>query len=212
MFERFLERYSPVAVAPDWQRPEIRWQWPHGTVRGFTDLMDEFSGRSFNNGLYRLHGQESGAVADRLVAEAFPENAMNAYCFGYDWLGCQYALDSDRRDEGEPLILLLDPATGEAFEIDCTFVAFHDVELVDSPNDSLNPGLFERWARENRRSLPLSRDVCVGYSVPLFLGGNNMLLENCEITDIEVYWRLNAQLRRAVRGLPNGVPINSLRI
>jgi hypothetical protein len=45
--------------------------------------------------------------------------------------------------------------------------------------------------------------------VPLFLGGAGAA-GNLELTDLEVYWGLSAQLRTRTRGLPPGTPIQSV--
>jgi Domain of unknown function (DUF1851) len=47
---------------------------------------------------------------------------------------------------------------------------------------------------------------CVGYQVPLFLGGKDSL-ENLEITDLDVYWSLSGQLRQGTWVLPPGTAV-----
>ncbi len=52
---------------------------------------------------------------------------------------------------------------------------------------------------------------CVGYRKPLFLGGQDVI-DNLEISDMEVYWSLCGQLLGRVRNLPNGARVGHLGI
>jgi len=207
MFDRFLSsfaRQQPREASRPWA--------PKGlTVVGFRDLMARAAGCSFEKGLYRLHTARSGAGAEALVADAFPEFAGRAHCFGFDWLGRQFALDDHRRQGDEPLVLMLEPGTGEALEIPATFVTFHDEELVEFCNEALARQFFEDWAAANSRFLPLIFDQCAGYRVPLFLGGSDTV-DNLEVIDLDVYWTMCGQLRRGARRMPAGTTIRELTI
>ncbi len=162
--------------------------------------MSQFSGCTFNEGIYRLHTQSSGELGNRLAADAFPDFAHRIHCFGFNWLGDQYALDLERREHGESLILMLDPGAGEALEIPATFLKIHDEEMVESPDAALVSNFFESWVAENRHLLPLAPTDCVGYKVPLFLGGEDTI-ENLEVIDLDVYWTIFGQLRRRAEQL-----------
>ncbi|HEY7033981.1 MAG TPA: hypothetical protein VH482_21775 [Thermomicrobiales bacterium] len=106
-----------------------------------------------------------------------------AYCFGYAWSGMQLALGGERRDaSGEPFVVLLDPSDGTAFEIDRSFQAFHEVELVNDPDNSLDSELFDAWSWANQHALPLKRNQIVGYKIPLALGGRDAI-ENMDVVD-----------------------------
>ncbi|WP_277621809.1 T6SS immunity protein Tdi1 domain-containing protein, partial [Caballeronia zhejiangensis] len=48
-----------------------------------------------------------------------------------------------------------------------------------------------------------SYEECVGYRIPLFLGGKDVM-DNLETSNLDVYWTLMAQLIRKARGLPIG--------
>jgi hypothetical protein len=207
MFERFLNSFVVDSV------PEPTRDWaPRGvTASGFGELMSEYAGCTFEKGLYRLHTAESAALGDRLAAEAFPEFAGRARCFGLDWLGRQFALDSARQEANEPLVLMFEPGTGQVLEIPGNFVDFHDRELVDYANEALAREFFDEWAAANPSSLPLSLTDCVGYKVPLFLGGEDRI-ENLEVIDLDVYWTIHGQLLRRIRGLPPGTTIGEISI
>ena len=51
--------------------------------------------------------------------------------------------------------------------------------------------------------------LCVGYRIPLFLGGDDSL-ENMEVSDMEVYWDMTDQLWEAVKDLPEGTKIGNV--
>jgi hypothetical protein len=49
----------------------------------------------------------------------------------------------------------------------------------------------------------------VGYGVPLFLGGQDVV-DNLELTDLDVYWSVCGQLRCGAMSLPPGTSINQV--
>lgn len=207
MFPRFRAVYAPLREAipagPAWQLERL------AGVEGYVDFAAEFAGATFNGGLYRVDDAASGAQSLALIAEAFPEYASRACPFGYDWLGRQFAVDSGRKVGGQPQVLLLEPGTGEALEVPVSFVGFHEEELLDYADAALATTFFDSWSAVNSDSVPLRRDECVGYRVPLFLGGQDGI-ENVEVSDLDVYWTMCGQLRRAAFRLPPSTSINEV--
>ena len=207
MFERFRSEYGALRDAG---APRAAWRDERlKAVDGYEEFAADFAGASFGGGLYRVHDDQTGPRGLALIAEAFPEFAARVSPFGYDWLGRQFAVDSGRIDAGQPQILLLEPGTGEALEIPLPFSAFHSEELIEYADAALAAEFFRAWVASDRQSLPLGRDQCVGYRVPLFLGGQDVV-ENLELSDIDVYWSICGQLRRGVLELPPGVSINQV--
>lgn len=207
MFERFRAQFAgrrePEPVGPAWQHDRL------AGVEGYPEFVREFGGATFSSGLFRVHDDLTGSQAKALVDAAFPEVAARVCPFGYDWLGRQFAVDADRRVGGQPLVLLLEPGTGEVLEIPVTFAAFHDEELVEFPDAALATEFFDSWSVAHPSALPLRRDQCVGYRVPLFLGGVDTV-DNLEVMDLEVYWTICGQLRAAARNLPPGTSISEV--
>jgi hypothetical protein len=207
MFQRFRAEYAPlrddVPAGSTWQHERL------AGVEGYLDFASEFAGATFGGGLYRVHDDTSGAQALTLIAEAFPEYATRVCPFGYDWLGRQFAVDSGRAVGGQPQVLLLEPGTGEALEIPLPFAAFHNEELIEYADAALATGFFDSWSAVNSDFVRLRRDQCVGYRVPLFLGGQDVI-ENLEVSDLEVYWSICGQLRRGALSLPPGTSINEV--
>lgn len=207
MFERFRAEYAdrrdPGSAGSAW--PDERLT----AVEGYMEFAAEFAGASFGDGIYRVHDDRTGPRALALVAEAFPGFAERVRPFGYDWLGRQFAVDSGRINAGQPQVLLLEPGTGEALEIPLPFAAFHEEELIEHADAALANQLFGAWSEVNQGSVPLRRDQCVGYKVPLFLGGRDAV-ENLERCDIDVYWSICGQLRSGVVNLPPGISVNQV--
>lgn len=202
-FDRFLAAYplSDRGVQID--------AWSASPIDGFDDLMAALGGSTFGVGLYRLHTPESGQLAGAALCEVFPELAGGIAPFGFDWLGRQFAVDLRRGQPGH--VLLVEPGTSEVLEIPLSFADFHNQELVEEPDAALATSFFAEWAGANPALLPLAHDVCVGYEVPLFLGGRDEI-ENLAPIDIWVYWSLTAELWSKTRGMAQGTEISHVSI
>jgi hypothetical protein len=208
VFERFLRAFR---LTPEDAQPGEPWNEPLlESVRGYTELASRFAGCTFDDGLYRIHDARSGPVAGDEVATAFPDFADRAVPFAFDWLGRQFALDRGRV-EGEPQVLLLEPGTGEALEIPCGFVDFHDGELVEFRDAALAESFFRDWRAAGGAREPLAITTCVGYRVPLFLGGKDRV-ENLEVIEWAVYWEVLGQLRLGTAKLPPGTSVREVTI
>lgn len=172
-------------------------------------LFSEMAGASFGGGLYRVHtGSTAGAWT--AAAEAFfPAMAGRIVCFGADWLGRQFALDRARRQGKRCLVLLLDPGTGEAMEIPATVAALHTDELVHNADDALALGYYADWREATGDDDFIGPDECVGYSVPLFLGGDDDV-ENLARIDMAAYWSITAQLYQGTTRLRRGSTVHDL--
>ena len=167
---------------------------PH-TVEALRGVL---GGRSLAGGLYRIHQVAAAERWAAEVAEAFPNFAHRITCFGYDWLGGQYALDSARTDpSGQPMVLLFEPGTSEALALPVNLPQFHEVELIQEADAALAEPFYREWRAWSGDDVPLGLDECVGYRVPLFLGGKDEV-DNLERTDAEVYWSLTGQMRQQI--------------
>lgn len=175
---------------------------------GFNELLSNYQGTSFGQGLYRLHDYDSIEKWNKIVLEAFPEFKERIQCFGYDWLGRQFSLDRSRIVDGQPQILMFEPGTGEVLEIPCNFMQFHNDEIPNYNEACLASEFFNDWIGIN--NVKLTKKECAGYKVLLFLGGNDTA-DNLETSDMGVYWSICGQLINKTRDLPEGTKINGLR-
>lgn len=209
MFPRFLTRYrvdARVAGSPV-QLPEPL----QGDVPDFAEFMTRYSGCTFNGGLYRVHTAETSRAVLPRVIEEFPSRRGRITCFGFDWIGRQFALDTHRPEGQPPLVKMFEADTGDCLEIPADFRQFHESEAVDYPNDVFVADLFRQWRADRPGAPPLSHHEIAGFQVPMFLGGD-VAVGNLEVTDMQVHWSLTAQLWRSTRGLPTGTTVGEVGI
>lgn len=157
------------------------------SIASYDDFMKHCAGKSFLNGLYRVLKTEDIEKWTSIVCEAFPSYLGKISVFGYDWLGRCFALNLNRNS-----VLLFEPGTGEVLNIPADFTDFHNVEIAEYHADSLASEFFDEW-REANGGCVLPYGKCTGYKVPLFLSGEDVV-ENLEVSDMEVYWGLMAPL------------------
>jgi hypothetical protein len=63
---------------------------------GFSELFGSYNSESFGEGLYRLHDVSRISYWNEILSKTFPEFSERLSCFGYDWLGRQFALDKQK--------------------------------------------------------------------------------------------------------------------
>lgn len=205
MYERFKEKF-PADFAPQPHAASVSVAVHEPYLK---ELFTQFGGGSFGSGLYRVMSAETAASWEALVSSAFPSFAGNIACFGFDWLGRIFALDSKRSELGLPGVVMLEPGTGQALEIPCNVHNFHENELIDYREEALAASFYAKWISVGGVVPTLSE--CIGYKKPLFLGGKDVI-ENLERSDMEVYWSIASQLIAKTRGLPAGTRIGSTHI
>jgi len=197
IFDLFKKKIVPAdktAAAPD---PELR------------AFLDHHAGTVLHNGMYRVVTAETRKMGQEFIREAFAHRVGRVEVFGYSWLGNMFCLDSERIEGGARGVLLLEPGTGEELEIPANLTTFHEVELVQEPEAALAKELFDGWTALGGPAPGVGQ--CIGYKKPLFLGGADEV-GNLEVSDLDVYWTISAQLIRQVRGLPKGTKINRVTI
>ena len=175
----------------------------------FIAVIDVLGGKTFNNGLYRVFKGNQVHSVKKDMERFFPEFVKRIVPFGYDWLGRHFAIDLARKEGGKPQVLILEVGAGEAMEIPATICNFHNMELVQSADDALALPFYRKWRHEY--STALSPNECVGYKVPLFLGGKDDI-SNLEVIDMSVYVEICGQLRNKTRILEPGQTVGSVSI
>jgi hypothetical protein len=171
------------------------------------EIITALGGKTFCHGLYRVLRSDQVLEATEAMEGVFPEFTRRIVPFGYDWLGRHFAVDLGRIKRGVPQVLMLEVGAGEAMQISTSIVDFHNVELVEHADEALSVPFWNRWRNANPKPLPYSE--CVGYKVPLFLGGVDDL-SNLEIIDLNVYVHICGQLRNKVLSLADGQTIGQI--
>ncbi|MBB6580631.1 T6SS immunity protein Tdi1 domain-containing protein [Ralstonia solanacearum] len=174
-------------------------------VAEFSDFLGRSGGMSFNNGLYRTLEVGNVGTWNAAITSAYSEFNDHINCFGFDWLGRIFALDSLRLVKNHPGVVMFEPGTGEVLEIPCNLESFHEDELINYRDSALAENFYLQWL--NAGGDRPSYTQCVGYKRPLFLGGVDTI-DNLELTDLDVYWTISAQLISKMRGLPPGTRVD----
>lgn len=186
---------------------------PNSAVRladsAFVEVIKRLGGKSFNNGIYRVYrGDEITQYTD-LMCSQFKALKGKALVFASDWMGRQFVITHTDTVDGQPTVACLEPGVPDSFCTDRSIVAFHESCLIDMPDDTLARKLFVKWSR--RHKAPVLPHQCVGFRLPLFLGGADDL-KNLEMMDMNVYLEMCGQLWEKVKDLPEGTEIGSVSI
>lgn len=172
-------------------------------------LFERFGGQSFNNGIYRIIAPTSTYYWSEMISVAFPVFSGRITCFAVDWLGRVFAIDKARLEGGGGGVVMFEPGTGEALEVPCNIVSFHESELIDYSEEALAASFYNKWLACGGKTPTIKQ--CIGYKKPLFLGGRDSV-DNLEVSDLDVYWNISAQLIRRIQGMPPGAVINKFSI
>lgn len=177
-------------------------------VKNLGQILNALGSKTFNHGLYRVLRTDQITAARQAMEGVFPDYRGRIVPFAFDWLGRHFASDRARVETGQPQVLMLEVGAGEAMEIPASVLDFHNIELVDYTDDALAAPFWRQWRSGNPTDLAFTH--CVGYKVPLFLGGPDVLA-NLEVIDLSVYFEICGQLRNKVRTLAPGQSIRSVR-
>lgn len=172
---------------------------------GLAQFFAEYSGASFENGLYRVIRPLDLPRWQERIELAFPEFADHVVCFAYDWAGDVFALNTERLEDGQAGVTLFEPGMSEVLQIPSNLQTFHENGLIEFGEAALGISFYEKW-RAAGGDAP-AYEQCVGYRKPLFLSGVDDV-ENLEICDLDVYWHIMGQMIEQARGLPLGTPVN----
>ncbi len=153
------------------------------SIQNNNDFLKVCSGKSFLNGLYRIHRIEDIEKWNEIIGKTFPPAKDQITVFGYDWLGRTFAIFYQTNT-----VLMFEPGTGEAFDTDINFNDFHNEEIPKKHLVCLASEYYDKWRLENDNYV-LPHNKCVGYKIPLFLNGKDTI-DNLEISDMEVYWEI----------------------
>lgn len=151
-------------------------------------------GKQFGNGLFNSLTTENIEKWTRVVNEGYPEFAGQYRLFGYDWLGRMFGVDL--REPGEEGVLMFEIGTDEVLEIPCDFSDFLNEEIPLYNDACLASMAYKKWLKKMKKPVQYGR--CVGYKIPLFLGGKDTF-KNMEDSDLEVYWHIICEVKRNIK-------------
>jgi hypothetical protein len=158
--------------------------------------MEELKVGVYNNGIYTIISREEANTLLPLVESVFTGVSGNVDLFAVDWMGRIFATDAATPDEnGSLVVICLDLAGPTGFYTDANFENFHNHIMVNRQESIFEMKQYREWMKSN--SPPGDGVSCVGYKIPLFMGGKDEV-ENLELSDRSVYLHLLAQMSRAV--------------
>lgn len=172
--------------------------------KDIVDFFNECGGLCIDRGVYKTHTPNSSLHWSVLISSYFANFGNKIIPFGYDWMGRQFVLINGKYN----YILMLNPSTGEYFELNQNLVDFHNDDLVYEKEDILSASLFDevlQFLKINQ----VDYDKCLGYKISLFLNGTNSL-NNYGVIDMEVYWEIERQIYEKVKKLPPGTKIDKV--
>jgi len=150
-----------------------------------TYFKQKYQGMTFGNGLYRVFNKAAIDKWKQIITEGYPGFENYFEPFAYDWLGRCFAVDIRNGKMGN--VLMFEIGTADVLEIPCNFMSFHEEEIPHYHDSCLASSFFNEWRIYNTDDL--QNDKCVGYKIPLFLGGTDTV-DNLEVSDMEVYWNV----------------------
>ncbi len=146
-------------------------------TEGFVEFMSRFQGSVFGQGEYRIHKLSDVQHWNKEVESIFP-NYSDFECFGSDWLGRQFALSENK-------LLMFDAETHEVYNMDFSFLDFHNECVVEKNDDCFTMEYYRLWLKEY--DIKLEGNECVGYKLPLMSNGVDCV-QNMEVKNMEEYW------------------------
>jgi len=152
-------------------------------IQSVDEFLRVYGGESFLNGLYRIHNANDVVKWTEIIRKSFAKYSGKIKVFGFDWLGRNFAVDVERN-----VVLLFEPGTGEILNIQMDFIDFHNKEITEYHEACLASSFFNEWYETNDHYV-LKHNQCAGYKIPLFLNGKDVI-ENLEVSDMEVYWEI----------------------
>jgi hypothetical protein len=202
MFEKFINNFEVTISQNEENDKELLNLNPDSLF----ELLELHGGKTLNNGLYRVHTFKSSIQWASIIGQYFNGHKSKIYPYGFDWMGRQFCISRDCNK----LQIMFDISTIEYFELEQELELLHDEDFVNETESMLSSDLFIQVLKFcNRESIEYNE--CLGYKVPLFLGGADNI-ENYSIIDIEMYWDMQYQLYEKVRNLPEGTNIKSIKI
>tara|TARA_R110002124_G_scaffold172634_1_gene340254 strand:+ start:549 stop:1172 length:624 start_codon:yes stop_codon:yes gene_type:complete len=205
MFERFESQFEGDRTTLRETRDLLRIGFDSSLLR----LFQRHAGQTVGNNIYRILSVDQGLRIGEIISTCFDGYDEKIFCFGCDWMGRVFASNDHTPINGHPSVMMFHPEYGELFTLPYNVVEFHNDALVDLREDILAENFYGEWLRSGGKR-PSSNE-CVGHKVPLFLNGDDDL-SNLELTNLEVYWTVAAQLLIQIRSLPDGTAIEGIEL
>lgn len=146
----------------------------------------------YNHGIYQIVTSVESVELGVMIESVFPTVAGKIVPFAVDWMGRVFAIDSSLCDLHEAAtVTCFDLAEPSSFTTNANFDDFHNSVAVDMTDELLNINQLHQWTASH--SLPEDGVSCIGYKIPLFMGGLDEI-DNMELSIRSVYLHLLTEL------------------
>ncbi len=160
------------------------------------------------NGLYTIVTRDEASRLTKLAESIFPMASGKIAVYAVDWMGRLFATDTSTPDSiGAATVACFDFAEPSSFTTQANFEDFHNVVAIDMMAELFNMEQFTQWTSKN--APPNDETSCIGYKVPLFLGGQDNQ-DNMERMDRSVYLHMLSELWSSATNLPSGSVVNQI--
>lgn len=155
-----------------------------------------FSGKQFGNGMFNVFWEKDMQQWRDNVCMAYPMIEGEIEVFGYDWLGNCFGICKNENEDEQ--VYLYEIGTGEILIVANSFEEFINEEIPNNTQACLAEKFYEEWLDSS--GIEVKYDKCIGYKIPLFMGGEDNI-NNLEENDLDVYWGVLSQIMRTMRGI-----------
>jgi hypothetical protein len=147
-----------------------------------TNSLSGLSGEPTHGGALRFVSPDVRARLMSAIAVGFPDRAT-IVPFATGWTGVIFACDP------EGGVVIVDPGWGDL--VDTGYILEEWMRLLPDLAEQVGVDAHQRWVSASHTEI--AADACVGFNVPLFLGGREAD-SNRSVIDMDVYWAITAQV------------------
>jgi hypothetical protein len=195
--EQFFGKYTVTYSANNIIGEKEHFLKDYGNKIDFIyDFITKHGGKTFDNGLFKIHTFEYLCKWTKLLSEYFKTEikSFDMVCFASNWQGLMYCVDYQNKN-----IIYFDPATCEYFKAEFSLDELFNDILVNSKYDII----FEEYWKKASKYLKIQRldyEISIGHKKYLHLGGKDNI-KNLEIVDTEVLWEMQIQIAEKINNI-----------
>jgi len=179
-----------------------------------TSFLSQFAAPSHGNGVLKFLSRISTPSlfewnSDKDWRSDWSQWRDRLIVFAYDWNGSQFGFDPARKGNGELLVSILEPDSGELLQTPHSFAEFLAHSATDEADAALSLSFYKEWLEQGgERPKP---GMCAGSKVPLFLNGSDTV-DNLSMQNLAVYVSLCGQMYTESRKHLPGTRFSGARI
>lgn len=183
----FLQKYPASGTA------DHNFKSLNGLSEDLNRFLHSYCGVSFGRNIFRILRYQEITHLDELMSNLLGTASGEIIWFSANWMGNIFGQKTSDQGTDQKFIAMFDFGGAELFDVGTNFdqCLGNMVEYPDEDNGYFNPSFFKLWSEIASEQLDTFK--CVGYKVPLFLGGVDDET-NLEVIDTSVYWELTSQI------------------